>query len=316
MCIYYPAIVCDMERPRLGKLPVSLRRKFTSVELASERWFDENTALGSYWPCTGDPDLQSQIVKFFKTGDSEVQRSCLSAITNVYASMVCDIAAKWKPDAVLRVLGSSETRMCPSRPQTMLSNLISKRLGVKECTDIFFRTEPRNPMRTIERLSGPEMLRSRIDYVLQDLFVVPDNVGKSVIVIDDIYNLGATARVYAAALKRICGVNRVYNINLAATRFQGGRDGWGRLTLDIDRFLAKSRSYLPTNEIQLLADAWVEPNSPDYHLKQDCQMIKGRVHRSVQFLASCNRVPCPVCHDVGSDCRSHRLIDRLRKLIG
>jgi hypothetical protein len=210
--------------------------------------------------------------------------------------MLADIARSWQPTAIVRVLSSSETHPDLSKPHSLLAKVIADAIGVVDLPHLFFRTEPRKPMRMINRLSGDEPLRQRIFYVQQDLFVTPSDIGGRVLLIDDIYNLGATARVYAAALKKFCNVEKVYSLNMAAARFMGGKDGWGRLILDIEKLVDIARGHLGPNDLPDAFDyAWVARKTPDYHLCSDCNAIYEQAHRSLVFLARRDRVPCPTC---------------------
>lgn len=258
---------------------------------------DGVAALGSFWVRPDDSDLQSTLVKYFKQHDhSSTAKPGISAITQAYAVMLSEAALKWKPTAVVRVLASGETRPDPTRPHSALVRSVAEKLGLLDYTHLFFRTEPRRPMRMIDRFSGPNMLRQRIDYVLQDLFVIPHDIGGCVLVIDDIYNLGATASVYAAALKQFCGASRAYSANLAAARFSGGKDGWGRLSLDIDRFISLARPAIARDDpADAFDDAWVERGTAEFHSRSDCPRITGKTHRSILLFARRERAPCPSC---------------------
>jgi hypothetical protein len=284
------------ERPA-RRVPTALRTALSPQELAREKPCDAVRALGSYWSRPDDTDLQSQLVKYFKEPTPRpLERPCMTAIVRAYGTMLADAASEWHPNAVVRVLASAETRPDPARPHSLLARLVSEALSVPEFTHLFFRTEPRKPMRMIDRFSGPEVLRQRIDYVLQDLFVSPADIGGNVLIVDDIYNVGATAAVYAAALKRFCGAEHVYAVNMAAARFSGGKDGWGFLALDVDHFVGIARSPAgPRDPSDSFDDVWIERGAVQFHLRPDCARIGGKSHRSLRFLASRARVPCPAC---------------------
>jgi hypothetical protein len=279
-------------------IPISLRSAFSSAELAAGDWFDGVKSLGSYWSRDDDSDLQSQLVKYFKQPVIKpLDQPYIYPLTKAYSVMLADIARDWQPTALVRVLSSSEIRPDLSKPNSLLARNISEILNIPDFTGIFFRTEPRKPMRMIDRLSGDETLRQRISYVQQDLFLTPEDIGGRVILIDDIYNLGATARVYTAALKKYCKADNVYSINIAAARFSGGKDGWGKLMLDVDKLTSIARSYLNPNSPQdAFDDAWIVRKAPDYHLGPDCKAIAGQAHRSFVFLARSERVPLPSLH--------------------
>ena len=286
-----------MSERKIRAAPRSLREALSPAELAAEKWFDGVRALSSYWSRPDDTDLQSQLVKYFKEPDPKpLERTCMTAIVRAYGVMLAEAARDWRPDVLVRVLASAETRPDSSRPHSLLARIVSEATGAMDFTHIFFRTEPRKPMRMIDRLSGNEPLRQRIGYVLQDLFVTPAELGGTVLVVDDIYNLGATARAYAAALKRFCGAQRVYAVNIAAARFSGGKDGWGYLSLDVERFVEIARKHIGSDDpADAFDDAWVARGAAEYHLRSDCPKLPGCGHRSLVFLARRDRVPCPSC---------------------
>lgn len=269
----------------------------SAEELAHGDWCDGVRALGSYWQRTDDADLQSQLVRYFKgPGPRPLGRPCMVAIVRAYGAMLADAARDCRPQMLVRVIASGETRPDPQRPHSMLARVVSDALGIPDFSHLFFRTEPRKPMRMVDRLAGPQVLQQRINYVLQDLFVSPVRLGGIVLVLDDIYNLGATARVYAAALKRLCGAERVYSVNLAAARFAGGKDGWGYLTLDTDRFAADARKHLGSHDpADALDDVWVQRGAAEFHASSECSKLAGQGHRSFRFLACRDRVPCAAC---------------------
>ncbi|MBI2841887.1 MAG: hypothetical protein HYX78_00650 [Armatimonadetes bacterium] len=278
-------------------MPVSLRATMSAAKVIAAGPCEDVRALGSYWPRRTDLDVQSQLVKYFKSPDNlPLNKPCMTAVVRAYASMLSEIAADWRPNAVVRVLSSGETRPDPQKPISLLARLVSERLGALDFTHIFFRTEPRKPMRMIDRFAGPNVLRQRIGYVLQDLFLVPCKVGPKVLLIDDIYNLGATAAVYSAAIKQYCGSEHVYSANIAAARFHGGKDGWGKLHLDIDRLLELARGFLsPRDPADSLDDVWLERSTELFHLRPDCSAIAGPTCRSVRFLVPHARTLCLVC---------------------
>lgn len=289
-----------MDGRKLPTTPRALRTVLAATELAEHNPCDGVRAISSYWSRADDADLQSLLVKHFKDpGPKPLQKPCLAAITRAYGVMLADVAKDWHPTAVLRVLSSSETRPDPERSQSLLVQCISNALDIPDFTHLFFRTEPRKPMRMIDRFAGPETLRQRIGYVLQDLFVTPAEIGGTVLIVDDIYNLGATARVYSAALKQFTRAGKAYSINIAAARFSGGRDGWGRLALDCVRFAELARTFsAPEDPPDAFQEVWAERNATDFHLAPDCPRIAGTAHPSVGFLAHPERVPCFTCASV------------------
>lgn len=284
------------------QVPRALRRELSVDRLLSDKWCDSTSALGSYWSRSNDCDLQSQLVKCFKgSGSKPLQKTLLTAIARAYAAMIADAARCLRPSAVVRVLSSGETVPDPLRPHSILIRQISDALRAPDFTHMFFRTEPRKPMRVIDRFSGQEVLRQRIGYILQDLFIKPHHIGGTVVLIDDIYNLGATARVYAAALKTFAGVERVHSINIAAARFSGGKDGWGHLALDIDLFAELAGMNLTSVEADnAFEQVWIESGAAVFHLSKDCAKLAHQAYISLRFLAHQERVPCPACASVSS----------------
>jgi len=270
--------------------------KLSSAELLCDGWYDGIKALGSYWPHHDDTDLQSRLAKYPKQpADNPLALPLMLPVVRAYADMMTEDSSNLRPNAIVRVLSSSETKADNNRPMSLLAQTVSKNLGAAYFTSLFFRTESRNPMRMVERLAGNETLRQRINYVLQDLFILPADIGGTVLLIDDIYNLGATVRVYSAALKKFCSVERVYSVNIAATRFFGGKDGWGFLKLDADKFATFARKHIGHNDPDNAFDnVWIERSAPDYHLSSDCPKLSNG-HRSFLFLVNNDRVPCPSC---------------------
>ena len=175
---------------------------------------------------------------------------------------------------VVRVLGSAETQPDQARPLSLLAGKLCGLTGAREATHLFFRSQPRPPMRMVERLSGPEALRNRLRYVVQDLFVRPAELGGSVLLIDDIANTGASARVYAAALKAHAGVERVIAVSLAATRFKSGSEVRGILKLDTSPLDSH-----PTLRRVLL------DSQPAVHLIENCPAIQPPFTLEMRFLA-------------------------------
>ncbi len=270
-----------------------LRTIIDARALAEQKSYDGIVALGSFWTRGDNLDLQSRIVKCFKTpGVDALEVPGVGEITRAYAELVAGAAKRWSPEAVVRVLSSGETRVDEGRPHSLLATMVAQALGAAQASDVFFRTEPRKPMRMIDRFSGTDMLRQRIHYVTQDLFILPRKLPDTVLLIDDIFNLGATARVYAQALKSCCGVRWVYSANLAATRFDGGKDGWGTLKLDINLFLSIARTL---NAGGFFEDAWTERATNVFHNRADCPRIEQSALRSIMLFATEDRVPCPSC---------------------
>lgn len=280
-----------------GQPPISLHASLSSAELAELPAFDRVFALGSYWVRRQDQDLQSCIIRYLKdAGLNQPNPQYIRSFTHSYASMLIDECCGWRPDAIVRVLGSAETTINPLRPLSDLSRIISTHFRVPDYSYMFFRSEPRKPMRMVDQLCGSDMLKRRIQYMTQDLFIRPNNVQGSVLLIDDIYNLGATARVYSATLKKYCNVEKVVTGNLAAARFLGGRDGWGQLKLDIDRFLSVANQHVsPSDSKDGLEIVWVSKTSAEFHSVAECPKMEGKGRRSLRFLACREHIPCPIC---------------------
>ncbi len=288
----------SLEQSRVTPIPI--RTLLSAADIAASDPCNDACALSSFRVRHDDTDLQSQLVKFFKTRSRETaSEPCRLAVTRAYARMLSDAASKWQPTAVVRILASDEMRVDPSRPHSLLANLFCEMTGAHDYSHRFFRTEIRRPMRMIDRLSGPEVLKQRIGYVIQDLFVLPVHIGGTVIILDDIYNLGASAAVCGGALKQLCGVERVYSLNLAATRFRGGKDRWGRLELNTDRFLSLAKDYIGAEDPKDSFDqVWIERQKESYHSRRDCSCISDHPYGSLVFLARRNRIPCPSCQPI------------------
>ena len=220
-----------IDNPRSpGRTPVALRcGDFEGI--CRENPCDRVRLLGSFWPNSAS-SFESHVVKGFKeclpARDFE---PWISQLCEFYAELVMEAAGggfEW----VARVLSSAETAPDESRPQHLLEEMVCRRSGARSVTKLFFKTETRPPMRFVERLSGREALHGRVRYASADLFVRPAQLGGRVLLLDDILNTGASIRVYAAALKTHAGAREVHCVNLAATRFAGGRDSLGMLKLD------------------------------------------------------------------------------------
>lgn len=279
--------------------PVVLWRSLNIDELVADAWCDSLHFLGSYWP--GAHDAQSRIIKMFKEPDRRLM-TLLPALAFAYSDLVAEIARKEMPDAIVRVLASKEVAPEPGRALSVLASKLSKALRVPDQTQIFFRSDGREPMRYVERLAGPEALRARLQYVLQDLFLRPAQVGKKVLLIDDIYNLGATVRIYSTALKQFCDVERVISVNLAATRFARGKDGRGDLSLDLDNFAALAARGMPRkakkvwNGENSLQIGFTGKDETTLHNSPDCPALgEDRARRTLRFLLPATSRLCPEC---------------------
>lgn len=271
----------------MRNVPIPLRQVLSADGLVRNEPDPPPAALGSFW-VESNKDLQSRIVKYFK--QQLASKPTAAALNQAYADMVVQKVREWRPDYVTRVLGGKEVKPDQSSPLSVLAQATASRLGVPYVTP-FFRTETRKSMREIHRLSGPNALRQRIDYVLQDLCILPQDVPGRVLLLDDIYNLGASARVYSAALKQLCKADRVLSFNLAATRFNGGKDGWGYVPLHISQIIELMRIYLP--EEQLYEIEYVVVDGDTAHMP-GCPKASHNT-ATLRFLAPDECVQCPEC---------------------
>lgn len=276
---------------------ISLRRGLDASSLINDNPCSSVSALGSYWSGHGDTDTQSRLVRFFKDNSTISSRShYFIPVVGAYAEMVVGIASMFRPNALVRALASSETLPDHSRPLAALADMVCMRLNIPDFTHLFFRTETRKPMSQLEILSGAGALQRRIEYVKQDVFIRECSLVGRVLFIDDICNLGATARVYSAALKRFCGVESVSAVYLAAARFNNGKDGWGYLSLDLDEFAHAARNSVAASGVRSgLDDVWLTPRERVFHSAPNCRLASSDCRRSFRFLAEQTRVSCPAC---------------------
>lgn len=267
-----------------SKPPIPLRNAVDIAELCRTDPCDENRALGSFWPYSR-ASFESRLVKAFKAcspmSDFEPH---ISALCRFYAGLVAGSLGEEQFDWVVRVLGSRETQAEASRPQSALADMLCTMIGARNATDLFFKSEARPPMRVVNRLAGSDALKARLQYVVQDLFVRPRQIGGNVLLIDDISNTGASMRVYAFALKELAGASRVCAINLAATRFSGGKDGYGMLRLKMDGL----------SDCPSLSEVWVD-EAKALHARQDCRSASEKLTSEVLFMAERASTPCPLC---------------------
>ena len=279
--------------------PIPLRTAISASELATADPVDAVRAIGSYWVRNSGLDLQSRLVRYFKDSSFlHTDAGIMQGIGHAYSEMLAEFIAPWRPASIVRVLSSSEIKPDAGRPLAFLTDRLCSLLHITDCTDVFFRSEPRKPMRMINRLAGDGVLRQRISYVLQDMFVVPRTLQGPVVILDDILNLGATAGVYASALKRFCGVTEVYSANIAAARFTGGKDGWGTLHLDIDRFAALARTQVPTlRGVNPFDPTWTINGGKYFHLNQECAGSTGRAFQSMRIFSELEYTACLECSD-------------------
>ncbi|MCE5197449.1 MAG: phosphoribosyltransferase [Armatimonadota bacterium] len=273
-----------MDGCRVKSTPVALRRVVDVDAPCLTDPCDFSHFLGSFWPHSRN-SFESRLVKTFKECHP-VQRfqPHIGVLCEFYAELVMRTVRAKKIDWIVRVLSSVETVPDATRPLSMLVDTLCTRTGACDLTSVFFKSQARPSMRTVAHLSGPHALKSRIKYVADDLFIKPNNVGGNVLLIDDIGNTGASMRVYADALKQFAGVARVWAVNLAATRFNGGKDGHGMLHLDIG-VLQNKPDLLPV---------WLDADAI-YHSTTDCSRIQPPSSCEVKFVAEIKGSPCPLC---------------------
>lgn len=261
-----------------------LRHAIDADSLCRDDPCDSLRILGSFWPNSAK-SFESRLVKAFKESNPvALSQPHISRLCEFYADSMLRAVGGERFDWVARVLGSAEAAAEHSRPQGLLIDVLRARTGAQDITHLFHRSGPRPSMRTIPRLSGPEALRGRIRYVVQDLFIRPARLGGSALLVDDIMNTGASVRVYARALKDHAGVERVCCVNLAATRFAGGKDGHGTLKLDpagLERHPA-------------LAQVWVSPDGV-FHSDESCPLLLPRSRVEVRFIAERTSTACSQC---------------------
>jgi len=264
--------------------PIPLRTAIDADLICRRQPCDEAHILGSFWPHSRT-SFESRVVKGFKecvpTRDFEPH---ISALGDFYAQRVLEKTAGRRIDWVVRVLGSTETRPDPQRPLALTANALCRLTGARDAAHLLFKTESRPPMRFVGRLSGPEALKARVRYVLQDLFIRPGSLGGTALLIDDIANTGASMRVYAQALKSCAGIERVVAVNLAATRFARGRDGRGMLALDtaeLDSHPQLRRVFVDCSGV--------------FHFVEVCPAINAPAAVEMRFLAERGATPCAQC---------------------
>ncbi len=265
-------------------LPISLRAAVSVEELSREEYYDEICFLGSFWPYS-NRSFESRVVKGYKECVPVYDYGpYVMRVADFYCKQILRRLGQQHFDWVVRVMSSAETVPEQYRPMSLLASMLCTRLGARDCTQVFFRSDSRPPMRTVDKLSGAEALRNRIRYVAQDLFVRPANLGGQALLIDDIANTGASMRVYAFALKAFVGIESVVAVNLAATRFAGGKDGRGALSLD-------------TSELESDFDLRCVflDSCGAFHLAADCPLIKGNVSVDMRFVAERKARACPTC---------------------
>jgi len=266
------------------RAPLAVRSIVDVQSLVLEDPCDAAHILGSFWPYSR-ASFESHVVKGFKecipARDFEPH---ISALAEFYARRVLDRARDARFHWVVRVLSSAETQPDRQRPLALLVDALCRLTGARDATHLVFKSESRPPMRVVGRLSGPEAMKSRLRYVVQDLFIRPADLGGTALLIDDIANTGASMRVYAQALKSHAAIERVVAVNLAATRFAKGKDGRGMLALDttdLDSHPSLRRVFVDASAV--------------YHLLDTCPAIGAPFSCEMRFLAERKSSPCPQC---------------------
>lgn len=276
----------------MNAAPVALRREIDIPALCAENPCDIVFILGSFWPNSGG-SFESQLVKGFKECCPAADfRPHILQLCEFYADRALEKLEGWKIDWVVRVLASAETNPDAARPMALLAEVLCRRLAVRDLTHLFFKSESRPSMRRVDRLGGAESLERRVRYVVQDLFIKPAQMGGTVLLVDDILNTGASMRVYAHALKRFAGAERVIGLNLAATRFHQGKDGLGRLNLDTTPIAS-----LPGFDTISLDKNRIS------HAAPTCPSLTKPLTPTLRFLAEKKSSPCPECCEVKKEGR-------------
>ena len=269
-----------------------VRRLVSLDEILDRPWCDRIEALGSFWVDDPPRDAASQLAKFLKEGAGRPEWPAVAA---GYVELAAVRLSGMELDGITRVLSAEEAEPDPQHPLERLCSMVARRLGLPPPFHPIRRRAARLPMRQVDSLSGPDRLRERIDFVLTDLQVQPGTGPRNVLLLDDILCLGASMRVYAAALKTSCGAKRVTGMNIAATRFRGGKDGWDDLRPDLDTLLQVARSHKgPAPDA--FDPVWVSPRDNSYHADPACRrFVSGDDSRSLRFLAAHRHLPCPAC---------------------
>lgn len=267
---------------RSSIIPLHRDADFSAV--MEKEWSDIRIYLGSYWPYSTS-SYESRLIKSFKesmpTADFQPQISCL---VNFYAAEIMHRIPATGFNNVVRALSSSETIPDKTRPQGLLVRRLCEITGAVDSTDIFFRSQPRASMRMVSNLSGAIALNQRLRYASQDLICRPARLGERVLIVDDIANTGATMRLLAWALKCYFGVREVWSVNLAITRFGGGKDGIGHLELDISGLTAKTG----------FAPVMVDEKGL-FHVNESCIAVSGKTVVAPMFFAQKRYKRCPHC---------------------
>jgi len=269
---------------KMNRTPICLRREINIESICRENPLDGMSILGSFWP-NSRTSFESHLVKAFKESNPVTSfEPHISQLCDFYARAVLRAIGERQFVWVCRVLSSGETQPEHTRPQSLLLDCICAYTGTSDISHLFYKSNTRPPMRTVARLSGPDALYGRIKYVLQDLFIRPANLGGAALLVDDIMNTGASMRVYARALKDYAGIESVFGVNLAVTRFAGGKDGYGMLRLDTSAL---------HNRLGL-TETWIDAKGI-FHAAFDCDNIQPPTVTEVRFMAERRASPCPRC---------------------
>ena len=264
--------------------PVPLHREANFTEMAQTDCADMCIFLGSYWPYSTS-SYESRLVKAFKESTPSVEfQPQLSCLVDFYAREIVNRIPDIHFNNIVRALSSSETIVDKTRPQSLLIKKVCDLTKAVDSSEVFYRSQPRVPMRMVSNLSGAIALNQRLKYAAQDLMCRPLQLGEKVIVIDDIANTGATMRLIAWTLKHYFGVKEVWCINLAITRYGGGKDGKGHLELDTASIITKPGfSPVRVDEKEF------------YHRSESCISTSGKGTIAPLFFAQKRYKRCPYC---------------------
>jgi predicted amidophosphoribosyltransferase len=306
-----------MMAANIDSAAVSLRTSLNPVSLLGPQEGLEIIALGSFHQRKGELPLFSRLAKLVKTSARDwVELLAQECLHRSYADLIAESASRFQPGALVRVLASGETTHQSNLPMARLADAVCQRLQIPNETGIFTKTYPRPPLRFLPNLSGEAALEDRIRSVLRFLQLFPSKLPDRVMLLDDIYALGASARVYAAALRRYCSVKQVYSINIAAIRFAGGQDAWKHPSSHSALKELASRALELAREAwqnhprhseapQLLERVWIEKPVSVLHYAAGC--CPGAAE-TLWFLAHREGGNCPRC---APSPHKHRLWHRL-----
>jgi len=208
-----------------------IRRIVNVDEIASRPWCDRIHALGSFW--VDDPPRDaaaSQIAKFFKENPSRPE---WPALAEGYADLIATRIAGTQLDAITPRPGIGGDDAEIRHDLSILCEMLSTRLNLpiiypsavaprgSPCATSRTSAAPRSSA-TASTSSSPTC---RLCSIPPPSSLIPH---PSSFWLNDILCLGASMHVYAAALKRACGAQRVVGMNIAATRFRGRQRRLGR----------------------------------------------------------------------------------------